>query len=49
MAKHTFKTLQSEYRKILRVCLAIFQHYERKGYIKCLRTCGRICVVDMSK
>ena len=31
MAKHTLKTLWFEHRKILKVCLAIFQHNEIKG------------------
>ena len=31
MAKHTFKILRCEHRKIFKVCLAIFQHYEIKG------------------
>ena len=30
MAKHTFKVLRCEHRKIFKVCLAIFQHYEKK-------------------
>ena len=30
MAKHTFKILRCEHRKILKVCFAIFQHYECK-------------------
>ena len=34
MAKHTLKILQCEHRKIFKECLAIFQHYEIKGYIK---------------
>ena len=32
MAKHTLKILRCEHRKIFIVCLAIFQHYEIKGY-----------------
>ena len=28
MAKHTLKILRREHRKIFKVCLAIFQHYE---------------------
>ena len=28
MAKHTLKILRCEHRKILKVCLAIFQDYE---------------------
>ena len=31
MAKHTLKILRCEHRKIFKVCLAIFQHYEKKG------------------
>ena len=31
MAKHTLKILRCEHRIIFKVCLAIFQHYERKG------------------
>ena len=31
MAKHTLKILRCEHRKIFKVCLAIFQHYEIKG------------------
>ena len=30
MAKHTLKILRCEHRKIFKVCLAIFQHYEIK-------------------
>ena len=29
MAKHTLKMLHYEYLKIFKVCLAIFQHYEK--------------------
>ena len=29
MAKHTFKILRCERRKILKVCLAVLQHYDR--------------------
>ena len=31
MARHTLKILRCEHRKIFKVCLAIFQHYEIKG------------------
>ena len=31
MAEFTFKILRCENRKIFKVCLAIFQHYKRKG------------------
>ena len=31
MAKHTLKIVRCEHRKIFKVCLAIFQHYEIKG------------------
>ena len=34
MAKHTLKILRCEHRKIFKVCLAIFQHYAIKGYVK---------------
>ena len=34
MAKHNLKVLRCEHRKIFKVCLAIFQHYEIKGYTK---------------
>ena len=30
MAKHTLKILRRKHRKIVEVCLAIFQHYEIK-------------------
>ena len=30
MAKHTLKFLPCEHRKILKLCLAIVQHYEIK-------------------
>ena len=33
MAKHVFKILRCENRKILKVCLVIFQHYEIKGWL----------------
>ena len=33
MAKHTFKILWCEHQKVFKVCLAIFQHYARKGLI----------------
>ena len=32
MAKHALKILWCSHRKIFKVCLAIFQHYERKVY-----------------
>ena len=31
MAKHAFKIFGCKYRKIFKVCIAIFQHYEGKG------------------
>ena len=31
MAKHTLKILRCKHRKIIKVCLAIFQHHEWKG------------------
>ena len=31
MEKHTLKILRYEHRKIFKVCLAIFQHYEIRG------------------
>ena len=31
MVKHTLKILRCEHRKILKVCLAIFQHYAIRG------------------
>ena len=33
MAKHTLKILRCEHRKIFKVCLTIFQHYEIKGLV----------------
>ena len=33
MVKHTLKILWCEHRKIFEVCLAIFQHYEWKGWV----------------
>ena len=35
MAKHTLKILRCEYLKIFKVCLAIFQHYEKR--LTCVR------------
>ena len=35
MAKHTLKILRCSHRKIFKVCLAIFQHDEVKGYVIC--------------
>ena len=32
MAKHTLNILLGEHRQIFKVCWAIFQQYERKGY-----------------
>ena len=32
MTTHTSKILRFSHRKIFKVCLVIFQHYERKGY-----------------
>ena len=34
MAKHTLKILRCSHRKIFKVCLAIFQHYEIKGSVQ---------------
>ena len=34
MAKHTLKILRCQHRKIFKVCLAILQHYARKGDCK---------------
>ena len=43
MAKHTLKILRCEQRKIFKVCLAIFQHYEIKGYAIVFRKVLKIC------
>ena len=34
MAKYTLKIFRCEHCKIFKVCLAIFQHYDRKGNVK---------------
>ena len=34
MAKHTLKILWCKHRKILKVCLAILQHFGWKGFLK---------------
>ena len=34
MAKHTLKILWCEHRNVFKVCLAILQHYARKGQTK---------------
>ena len=46
MAKNTLKILRCEHRKILKVCLAILQHYALKGLNK---ASDPIHVSDFSK
>ena len=49
MAKHTLKILRWEHRKIFIVCLAIFQHYEIKGYEWMLDKNGKNIAMKMVK
>ena len=46
MAKHTLKILRCSHRKILKVCMAISQHYERVNVLQVIINTKRHSLVQ---